>query len=59
MKKLFGLFLLPLVGAHHEGTEQVVDVAQSTGNNFAVAIVIFLIVILGLAYYLMKGGSRK
>lgn len=58
MKKLSSLFLLPLVSAGHTGSQQVVsDSVSSMGPNWV--LVIFILIVIGLAYWLLKGGSKK
>jgi len=56
IKKIMGLFLLPLVNAHHEGNQQVLNTSQ---NSSSINSIIFILIIFVLVYYLLKGGSRK
>ncbi|MEK6879154.1 MAG: hypothetical protein AABY22_06070 [Nanoarchaeota archaeon] len=58
MKKIIGLFLLPLVSAHHEGTKPVLN-NQGSASTSIIAIIIFLFVILGIGYWLLKGGKKN
>lgn len=55
--KIISIFLLPLVSAHHEGTQVVSN--QDSANTSITAIIIFLFVILGIGYWLLKGGRKK
>lgn len=57
MKKFLSLFLLPLVAAGHTDTSSLNNSASSNGLNFG--LIIFILAVVGLGYWLLKGGSRK